>query len=516
MEEKVKQIWKAYGGLFRFALAAALAAYGFALTNVLQNHDSIGSFRVFGMGVTSGRWFLDVLGNFVDVWWGIYSLPYFSGLMAILFAALAGCLTVSALRVKSRLFSFLTAGIFIVFPSLGGAMLYMFATPFFAFAVLLSVLAAWLTDRYRLGFLPGGLCLCLSMGIYQAYLPLTASLLLLCLLRRCFSEDGREFRSLFLTALRYLAALVLGVLLYFLFLRFFLWYYHAELSNYRGLDQIGHVQGLVSAIVEAWLGTVLLPFRPIHWIALSKVVRISALICILLSLLAFAFLLWKSRRPLSVRLFALFCFLLLPLSFNLVTLMGNELQVYELMAYGMVCLFFTPVVLLELAARQEEPARSAIVRCRQGASALLAAALALSAVNYAWQDNVNYMVLYYTDQQTVQYFSSVLTRIRAAEGYSQEKKLAVVGDTIVDRSFYNSVFDGSGGLFFSNDQTLIDSYSWFDWWENYFAFAQPGATEEELRAVISEEELAAMPCYPDDGSIRVIGDVIVLNLGYYS
>ena len=65
--EKLKEIYKRYRGLFFASFAAGLAAYGMMLTNVLNNHDSVYNLPSgFGAGVTSGRWFLELLGRLID------------------------------------------------------------------------------------------------------------------------------------------------------------------------------------------------------------------------------------------------------------------------------------------------------------------------------------------------------------------------------------------------------------------------------------------------------------------
>ena len=59
-------------------------AHLFTLTNVLQNYDNIAIVPGgYGTGLTSGRWLLTVLGNFIKKIWGNYNLPFFNGLLTI-------------------------------------------------------------------------------------------------------------------------------------------------------------------------------------------------------------------------------------------------------------------------------------------------------------------------------------------------------------------------------------------------------------------------------------------------
>ena len=52
------------------ALVFGMMAHLFVLTNVIVNHDNA-RIHGYGSGVTSGRWFLSVFGNFVNKIWGI-------------------------------------------------------------------------------------------------------------------------------------------------------------------------------------------------------------------------------------------------------------------------------------------------------------------------------------------------------------------------------------------------------------------------------------------------------------
>lgn len=512
--DTLNRIYGRYRGVFWTAVVTGLFSYGFALTNILHNHDSIFySPRDYGAGLSSGRWFLSLLGDFMEEWWGNYSLPLFNGLIAVLLLAAAACLIISLLEIKSCALALPAAAVFTAFPSAGIAMLYIYTVHYYAFAVLLAVTGAWLTKRYRLGYLVGGVCICLSMGIYQAYFPLAASLLLLCLLGRCFSEDGEDFRQLFLTALRYLAALVLGIVLYFLLLRLLLRLFGVTLTSYSDINEMGQLSlaQLPQILLRAYREVLLFPLEPVYEVGLSKIIRFAFLLCQGASLVLFVLLLAFSRRSPLRKALAALCFLLLPLAFNLIVVMCYSTYIQGLMAYSLVCVYFLPLLLLELIS---ETGKLRPSLCRRWAPALLSLTLALAAFNYAWQNNLNYMTLYYADQQTVQYFSSMLTRIRCTEGYSQDKKLAVVGDLIKDRSFYNFVSETSGAQYHGNFTTYIDRYSWESWFGPYFAFNQPRASREELEAAVTQEELEAMPCYPDDGSIRVVGDLILLNIGY--
>ena len=80
MTEKPTKLSKAELCTFIGALISGLAAHLFQYANKMYNYDDLfvnpGG---FGTGVESGRWFLQIMGEWVNKYFGNYSLPMFNG-----------------------------------------------------------------------------------------------------------------------------------------------------------------------------------------------------------------------------------------------------------------------------------------------------------------------------------------------------------------------------------------------------------------------------------------------------
>ena len=59
---------------------------------------------------------------------------------------------------------------------------------------------------------------------------------------------------------------------------------------------------------------------------------------------------------------------------------------------------------------------------------------------------------------------------------------------------------------------MLNIYSRAEWMAYYLGFAPEYAVEAETASLAALDDVRAMPCYPDDGSIAVIGDYVVLKL----
>lgn len=506
--EQWTQTRRKYRELFLVTFCAGLAAYGFLMTNVLNNQDNISNTPGgYGSGTTSGRWFLEAMANVLKAVWGTNTLPLFNGLLSIALVALAACLTVSLLDLQSRPFIILTGLLYVTFPSLGMTMLFMFTVGYYAFALVLTLVGAYAVKNLpsAWGVPLGTVCLALALGIYQAYLPVAAALFLLILLRRGLSEPSVSPLSLFLHGLRFLAVLVLSLILYMVILRLLLHFGGQSLNSYQQIDQMGAValHEIPGMIASAYDNFFKLAYQSQYSINATALNRFAFLLSMLLSAVLFVLLEVRSNADWRVKLLNAVFFLLFPAGAFSISILCYHSAIFGRMAYGAVTAFFLPMVLLERVDGKE---------AARIASAVLSAVLFLTSLNYLWQSNENYMVLYYTNRQTENYFASMVTRIRMTPGYRQDLLLAIVGENVNDQTFANDIYRRSqyhygGYTDNSNYKKAGQSYM-----SSYLGFHQPTASAAQIAELADTDAVRAMPCYPDDGSIRVIDSYIVVKL----
>lgn len=100
------------------AMACGMLTHLYALTNNLQNCDSIAQQPYgYGTGVTSGRWLLNLLGDFFQFWGVDYNLPVVDVFLFLLILAVSAGFLVSTLEIRSHLSAALIGGLMTVFPS---------------------------------------------------------------------------------------------------------------------------------------------------------------------------------------------------------------------------------------------------------------------------------------------------------------------------------------------------------------------------------------------------------------
>ncbi len=480
----------------------SLFAYLYYINNLIHNNDMI-SCTPWGVGasITSGRWGLLILSQAVErLWGGHYNLPAFNVLLSLIIMAFTAALLIRVLNIRRTSLCVCISAITVTIPAFATIMFFAYTIQYFSLAILLMVMAAYfLRKKGLVSFAAGAFCGCLSLSIYQAYLPFFAVLLLLCLISRCL-EAETTVKELLMTAVRYGAALVVSYVLYSLFLHILLAVLHMELSNYQGVNTMGtiHLSGIGKAIKEV----LLLPFYP-NYYGFSSTIVIRGGIAVSFLCVAGALIGSKKLPLLKTALFALFLALLL-IAVNSTHILAGDSVLYTRMTLGLIGIFYLPIVLLDQVAFRKAGMKSALV-------GLLVFSLLLCSANYAWQSNGNYLSVQYANEKAENFYVTMFTRIRSAEGYKDELPIVYVGQNISDLSLvdnwglppfrYTAVMGTGAQLNQYSRDMFIRSYLGYGWRK---------ITEEEAQKYA--DVISGLQCYPDEGSITVTENMVLIRL----
>ena len=475
----------------------------FGIVTILNNYDSIiAQPASYGTGVTSGRWFLSILGDIIGKCGGNYSLSVVNGALLIVFLAISSGFLASALQIQNRVSAALVGMLFAVFPAVTSVMFFRYTAAYYGIAILLAVLASWILERTKYGVLLSALFTALSLGIYQAYVPLTIGIFVLMLLRRTLQDDA-SVQDVIKQGIRQCAALILGLALYFLFLKVTLLVYKTSLSDYQGVGDMGRLslRDVPGLVWRAFSTFCTFPVRNYCELANTKFIKLlygllAALTLAQLGLL----LLQKTVKPANKIMTVLLC-LIFPVAVNFIVIMCPNSWIYTLMVYGFVLVPCVPVVIGECL-----PDMQLVKHGRNAVGAVLL----LLIMAYANGANVNYTALYYANRQTENYLNAMVVQVRMTEGFDTEKEWAFIG-SIDDPLMYNPWQEEA--LYGGNNAAveLINKYS-RNWWIQYsFGYSIPQASEEKTQQLAATPEVKAMPCWPDEGSIKVVGDTMVIK-----
>lgn len=507
-----RRIPPAAAAAFACCFAAGYIVHLFAFTNIIPNADGLS--RVFDAQqmTISGRWFL----HFATMFNGFLQAPALIGFFSVLFLSLSAALTVSLLKIRSASLGGLAGVLMVSFPPVAFTFLFLFTASAYSFGILLAVAAVWLTARDRRLLLPAALLLACAIGTYQAYLAVAASLSLICVLLLALEKE-RETREILLFGLRHLAMLVLGLLLYYLALRVFLWAKDLTLLDYKGINETGRlgiVRQAAALLLPAYKGFAGYFFRPG---GASYVTPFAVCVNAALAVLGAAALLLLclrgglARRPGKLVMLLALC-ALLPLALNLSVLMGS---VREVMRYSLVFAYVLVLALVDRASRLEaEPTdEKRAPKEPKRARPLLIAALCLSllvSMFSFYTDNLVYTSSATAHRTTESFATRLVERVESTPGYRSGMEVIIVGAFPLDRYHH-------GVEAFSLPETPADSiltlnkhvYYYLNDWLNV-PWQEPD--EATLQQVSDSELFQAMPRYPDDGSIVIDGERVIVKL----
>lgn len=501
-----------YKVTFFAALISGLFSHMFALVNVMHNYDSINaSFHGFGNGVESGRWSLTFISMVMHKFFGGYNLPWFNGVVTLILLSISAVFIVSSFDIRKHSSAMLIGVLFVVFPTVSSILFFRFVSMYDAFAILLAIVAAWILNRSKYGALISAVCTAISMGIYQAYFPITVTMLIVVLIRATLRQFSAEV--VIKKGLYYLFCLVLGLAMYFIMQKLSLICFGVDLLNYQGISKMGavNIRELPAIIFKAYKS--FLTFFLNNYCSLTpNILSKCAALCLwVLSIITTGLILIAKKGKVGQWLMVACLYLIFPISVNLIEVMAPESHVYTMMVYSFVFVYITPVVLAE------ELCSIPIVVLKRGinkfgAQVVTATFLILSAVsiNYIYLDNVNYTSMYYATKQTENYMNALVTQVRMTEGYRSSQEWVFIGESFEDPLLVSEW--GDVPKYGGNDTFYINAYSRIRWINTYFGYNIPLAEEKTINKLKEKSVVKDMPCFPDEGSICVVENHVVIKL----
>ena len=508
-------------------LIAGLLMHLYMLVNKIPNHDDIIGLFIDNDSTFYGRWFLSTASRPS----GIFSIPWVTGLLALIWLSLAAVCVVRLLRIRRASMILLTSATMAAFPTVCYTFCYLFTADAYMLALLLAALGALLTDRFRFGFLLGGLCIGLSLATYQAYVFFAVGLMAVRILLTLLFDPDASVKSTLLRIARCGGALALGAVVYRAGLSLSLAIKQVSLKTYMGLnnagslsiaDAIGRIPTAYGKFAECCRGN-------------SDVVsgRTAALIfcAMLASALVLAILaavrMRGPHKPMRVALSAvILC--ALPLCVNGIWLV-SPMGVHALMQYPVSLVYLLVIALydrLSDAEADESPAAapSGLAALYKAARTLLgyAIALLLLANSFLWGVDANetYLALELKFDNMMSLVTRMVDRVEQLPEYVPNETPVWYTGTLSDAN-YGAVKSEAFARASATDMTgrewnytALMNNLYFSAFVNHYigvAFVMP--EDAEADAVLATDAYRAMPYYPAAGSVQYIDGIIIINGG---
>ncbi len=488
------------------ALLVGFLAHFYKITNWIPNWDSL-VFRYDGQNMLRlGRWLLGIVcapGSF-------YDLPWLSGVFAILFHALGTVCIVAMFRLKKTCTAALIGALTVTFPTVTSVLMYNYVADGYAIAFFLACLAALLMTQNKPHYLLGALCITLSVAIYQAYITVTAMLLVVYLIDALLLEKMRVEVLRKKTVAFALAGLG-GMVLYYLVLLALLHLTGTTLLEYQGVSSSVSVANID---LKASLYVICKSFINFFFDFSNGAGVYNVLNCSVFTLLAVfgvaAFV--RARLYTSAGKCILFCILivLLPIAALLLAVINVQADYHNLMKMGYVVFYIFFLLFYERLQFENKKLTAAKVW-----SVLLVGILLIS--NQVVLANVCYHKAQMAYEKSYGVLMRIADRIEQTEGAKGCTQIVVVGALDGSEGYsVNLPPDMTGitdGLILRFDdesvgQSVVCS-ALNDYCNTNYTFVY-GAQKQQL---VQTKTVQDMPVWPDKESIAVQDGILIVKLG---
>ena len=468
-----------------------LMAHAYRFFNFLPIWDSMFNFQGVGDTFYLGRWGLHYAGLLSSK----FDLPWVNGMLSLCYISLTMILIVELFEMSDTLLIVLTAGVFVSFPTVVASFAYMYTADPYMLAFLLATASVYLVWRFpKRGIVVAMLCLCLSMGTYQAYVG-TAVILVLLLIVKQFAFEHINFMQAVRRDWKYPVMLVGGAVLYFLAQKIFMVRLNYELSSYQGVNAMGvmsfgeYKQALKRSVLQ-FLELLGLKdgfdrqiYTEIHFLLLGLFAALSLYFVIKKKLY---------QKPLELAAsVAAVC--LLPVGAFLINFTSPYVTYHTLMEMG-VCFFYLLLLLL----LQQLNGKERVERFLRGCGI---AAVCLLLYHNVVNSNIAYYHLNLSYHKSYAIAANLLDRMEnLSEFGAVTTKVAIIGDYDAETMDLPALKPDIVGI--SNQSFLNVPYHYVSLWNYCFGVQTCVATAEELEAVRASEEFYNMPLYPAKESVR--------------
>lgn len=493
--------------VIRSGIIFLLIAHVFRWTNAMFNHDSLLIYQIdTGWQISLGRILVPLYASLR----GRVVSPVICAVCGSAFLLMAMMIIVRLLDVKKEVSVVLLCGMLATHETLAflnASFLFVYDADMLA--LLFSVLAVYFMQAEKIRFhWPAAVCcIATSLGLYQSYIEVTLVLIQICIIKRLL--DGEDTKSLWKYGLGCIAAVLAGGLLYVICLKVTLNVTGEPLAeNYNSLLRMGSLfhTDFIHLLKRTWR-------RGLTYLRAPEAMHreFSALMNFGLGLSAAALFIAHAVRAKWGRaqfLLILFLAAVMPLSFNISYLLSGGLK-HGLMTYSNVLYFVLVIMIMDRMENSTGQVRKTIY-------AAMSVMLSVLIFNHLSFSNSLYVRKSLEYDATKSLMTRLTARMEKTEGYKiGETPVAILG--VLDESPLNME---KPGLDFVKDHWIGTGHNFsISYYETYDAefkyilgYPVNLVPENDTKQFMTMDEVIQMPVFPYEGSIKMVGDTMVIKL----
>lgn len=494
--ERIKKEWKI---TFISTMIIGLLTHIYKFTNILPNHDTIWNIYSDQNMIVSGRWFLSIACGFSSY----LDLPWVNGLLSLIYIALTAVIIVDLFKISKPVPCILIGGLLVTFPAVTTTFFFEFTADGYMLAMLMSALAIYLLSLEKRKILFSAISivlLCLSCGIYQAYIPF-ALMLVICNFIIKLIDNELSNKEYFIYIVKHILVFLVSLALYYVVWKLLMIVQGVAPTNYQGINNLGEEMyitkgGFVEIIVEfidfftkesvtdlyTWLNIILLIFLVV--VVVITIIK-KAII----------------KRKVQLLLLVL-SFIIIPFSIYCWKLVSFKVEYYTIMLQSIAMVYILFLIL------SEKYINLKFKNC-------VAVLLSIIIINFSIMANKAYVIMDFNDKANYALGVKIATRVEQ-EMTSKDMKVAIVGGLLSHEHDVSKIEEMN--LFCYNDSDLYGGIMYKvdirteKYLEGFVGVNYNWVSDRALKDIVKDEEVKNMPVWPLDGSVKAMGDTVVVKL----
>ncbi len=252
---------------FAATFFTALLIHFYKFANTLPNHDSLYNFYSDQNVLGSGRWALSAACGISS----FYDLPWVIGILSCFFIALTTVVITMLFKLENPVLIWLSGALLAAAPATTETLFFEFTADGYMIAMLLSALGMYLSriEEKRVSRqLIAGVCICVSCGIYQAYVSF-ALILAVCYFMDALFRDLYDRNTFLKWILRQAVIYIFSLAAYYVIWKLLLKLTGTPANDYQGISEVGKISvGLFVNGIKSSIKSVLLYF--LQWNVLEN------------------------------------------------------------------------------------------------------------------------------------------------------------------------------------------------------------------------------------------------------
>lgn len=469
----------------------------------IPNHDGMDSLCFDQNMITSGRWLLSSIASITSD----YTLPWLIGCFSLLYLSIAAMFLCRFLQVKESYSVALISSLMVAYPTLVSNFAYLFTADAYVFAIMLSILAVYMVEKSKNGFIFGGIMLGCSMGIYQAYLSLTMVLSLYGVCRIwLMKKKNHQKRKV---TIQYIGMGIVGSLIYFMMLQILLWVQQTQLSGYQGIG-IENEYSMLEKLVYIYQDFISYTLKGNVFITQHiNIVSMGALLFIsgILSLI----IVYKKKviKDAMVCLCGIVAIVIAPICFNSMLLISPQVSYHALMRYQWVCFPILAITIIDRGSKYiKDNNKQAMV---QWCSLLLGLVLIIQYINIS---HIGYFNLEKKYEKTYAYILRLLEEMEETPGYYHGMEVAMIGvvgdEYLPSTDLTLGITDGLIGV--NGDYLFYRADNYQKFIKYYFGVTIELVDINRMPEIVRTKEYQGLNTFPQMNSMKVVDDILYIKL----